>query len=303
MISLALKPIAARQNAVYEVDKLSDLILFLGPSLGPTKLVADRRPSVTVHEDILRSIRDILGQALAQGCVTAKVLSKLLGKLIFATQCMKELKGFLQPLFALLKAFERAKRDGRLFSARISKDTATRRALSFWQEVLTRPPIRALPLAADPSGLSVVAASDGSTTHIAGWAATSKCGVWFRLKVSDESLGRWAYHLKEGTPCHKDISFLELLAAAALQLCYRLSESLEASGSRDPRIFLWCDNMSVVHILSKLYSPTSLSDVLRALAKWYGRVADKTLVAHIRSESNWLADALSRDAPVEFPPN
>ncbi|KAF4740977.1 hypothetical protein FOZ63_027468, partial [Perkinsus olseni] len=282
---------------------LSDLILFLGPSLGPTKLVADRRPSVTVHEDILRSIRDILGQAFAQGCVTAKVLSKLLGKLIFATQCMKELKGFLQPLFALLKAFERAKRDGRLFSARISKDTATRRALSFWQEVLTRPPIRALPLAADPSGLSVVAASDGSTTHIAGWAATSKCGVWFRLKVSDESLGRWAYHLKEGTPCHKDISFLELLAAAALQLCYRLSESLEASGSRDPRIFLWCDNMSVVHILSKLYSPTSLSDVLRALAKWYGRVADKTLVAHIRSESNWLADALSRDAPVEFPPN
>ncbi|KAF4650627.1 hypothetical protein FOL47_001008, partial [Perkinsus chesapeaki] len=263
--------------------------------------VGPEAPSVMVHDDTYKSVLGLVGKMLDEKRVRPKDLAKLLGKLIFATQCMKELKGFLQPLFALLKAFEGAKRKGRLFTVRLNQDKSTEKALRFWQEVLSRPLLRDIPLPS-VAGSTVVAASDASTTHIAGWAAVADGGVWFRVEATQASLGHWAKYLRADVASHRDISFLECLAAAVtLCLCYRLSATLQKSGQADTKVYLLCDNQAVVKVLSKLYSPTSMSAVLRAIAVWFGRIIDRTHVAYVESESNWLADTLSRNGSLVFP--
>ncbi|KAF4650709.1 hypothetical protein FOL47_000903 [Perkinsus chesapeaki] len=255
--------------------------------------------SVRVHPDIFRSIRDILLAFVDEGRVTPAPLSKVIGKLVFACQGMRHLKGFLQPLYALLSIFEKKK----LRSMKLSKSSASFGSVLFWLGVAEKPAPCSLLNPAFVGPASLIAASDASTDFMAGWVSCGSGGLWFQLEATSVTLGRWASHLagapKRPVPTHRDIALLELLAATiTLHLAASLTSSVGTSQGLSADVgyvVLFCDNLGVVGLLKKLYSPKpALAAVLRGIASWFGFFNDRLVLSHLPSEENWLADGISR---------
>ncbi|KAF4677994.1 hypothetical protein FOL47_006941 [Perkinsus chesapeaki] len=264
-------------------------------------------PSVVVHPDIWASIRDLLGDFRAYRKVHAPNLAKVLGKLVFATQLLRELKGFLQPFYALLETFEQKRRQSKpLRSVRLSEESKTFKAIVFWLEVISKP--RA-PMILSPRGLPkpfVVGASDASIEYLAGWASDGDTGLWFRVSTSSPAVLSWVKELgsvPSGPASHRDIALYELLAAVAtMRMVATWKGEQRPEGSAfAAELVLFCDNSAVIGSLKRLYSPsTKLAVVLQAAAHWIGKLRSSTHFVYIKSQANWLADSLSRDGHVSL---
>ncbi|KAF4659726.1 hypothetical protein FOL47_007471 [Perkinsus chesapeaki] len=253
-------------------------------------LLPGRGASVKVHPDIFGSIRDILLSFIDNRRVTPAPLSKVIGKLLFASQSMRHLKGFLQPLYALLNVFEKK----HLRTMRLSPSSGAFGAMRFWLGIAENPAPCPLLCSSVFGPGSLVAASDASTDFMSGWVSDGSSGVWFQLGT--ESLGQWCEYLSGVqplvSPSHRDIALLELLAAV---VTLSLSLSWPSPTAIPTRVVLFCDNSGVVGVLKKLYSPKpALAAVLRGVSRWFGRLGDSLVLSHIASTENWLADGISR---------
>ncbi|KAF4735491.1 hypothetical protein FOZ63_026629, partial [Perkinsus olseni] len=265
---------------------------------------------VGVHPDIFSSIRDILLSFVDEKRVTPAPLSKVLGKLVFASQGMRHLKGFLQPLYALLNVFEKK----HLRSIKLKPSSRTFGSVLFWLGIAENPLCRSRVSSPRSVAGRLVVASDASTEFMGGWASDGTRGLWFQLEANSGSLGEWAKLLSDaspvGVPTHRDIALLELVAAVvSLHLAASLtpwdSSLSTVPGSESypcQTVVLFCDNAGIVGVLKKLYSPKpALAAILRGVAHWFGRLTDRLVLAHVSSTENWLADNISRDILAGVP--
>ncbi|KAF4735800.1 hypothetical protein FOZ62_011985, partial [Perkinsus olseni] len=189
-----------------------------------------------------------------------------LGELIFATQLTRQLKGYLQPLYALLNTFERKKAGRPLGTIKLSEDSKSLKAIRFWLQVVRRPRAPTSPKPAVESHKLLFGASDASVDFLAGWISDGLHGRWFRLSTDDPAVRSWVRRYgnsSDQSPSHRDIALYELLAA--------------------------------------LYSPApGLAAILRAVGVWIGQFRGDLNTAYIKSKENWLADRLSRGLGVDL---
>ncbi|KAF4733947.1 hypothetical protein FOZ62_000175 [Perkinsus olseni] len=229
-------------------------------------------PSVVVHDDIWAGIRDLLAEFDDNRRVEAPKLAKALGKLIFATQLTRQLKGYLQPLYALLNTFERKKKAGRpLGTIKLSEGSKSLKAIRFLLQVVRRPRVPTWPKPAIEPRKLLFGASDASVDFLAGWISDGLHGRWFRLSTDDPVVRSWVRRYgnsSDQSPSHRDIALYELLAAVC---SLRLAGSWESTSDTQGwvvgnPVVLHCDNSAVVGALEKLYSPApGLAAILRAV--------------------------------------
>ncbi|KAF4735397.1 hypothetical protein FOZ63_009450, partial [Perkinsus olseni] len=159
-------------------------------------------PSVVVHDDIWAGIRDLLAEFDDKRRVEAP----------------SQLKGYLQPLYALLNIFERKKKAGRpLGTIKLSEDSKSLKAIRFWLQVVRRLRAPTSPKAAVEPRKLLFGASDASVGFLAGWISDGLHGRWFRLSTDDPVVRSWVRRYgnsSDQSPSHRDIALYELLLAA-----------------------------------------------------------------------------------------
>ena len=203
---------------------------------------------------------------------TVKDIQRLCGFLNFLCRCVVPGRAFTRRLYSMVSS-----RMCQHHHVRITEEM--KMDLEIWRIFLRNPSIYCRPFA----DFEVVTAkeinmySDASRNFQKGFGAlcgTSwSCGVWN------------ARFMEQNQP---SIEYLELYAVtvAVLNWIRRYSNK---------RVFLFCDNMSVVHMLNKSSSTCKNCMVLVRLIVLEGLLRNVRVYAkHVRTEHNILSDSLSR---------
>ncbi|KAF4649253.1 hypothetical protein FOZ61_001534, partial [Perkinsus olseni] len=172
----------------------------------------------------------------------------------------------------------------------------------FWLGIAENPSPHLASSLLRPLSGDIVAASDASVNHMAGWVSDGTSGIWFAFPTTSDTLGPWVKHLYDSehlVPCHRDISLFELLATS---YTLYLVEIYFFRNNISKRVSLFCDNQGVVGMLRKRYSAKSaMAEVMRYFATLLARLDDSISIIYISSADNWLADSLSRGVVPALP--
>ncbi|KAF4660274.1 hypothetical protein FOL47_007215 [Perkinsus chesapeaki] len=240
---------------------------------------------------IAEEIRALL-QAQSASCSTIR---RITGRLTWAAQALALLRPYLARLHGLLGYAERHHLKGDLQVGKQLKAD-----LRIWLAAMGQAcvPIFATPVVRPP----VVVACDASIQALGGVVripSTSGCSpqvFYFQLKTRDLPGGIRRYLLRGRSAASRDMTVLELLSAG---MGITLS-SLRCSPAfnRHSRLTIFCDSSPAAHALSRCYSSKKrMCSVLRSIALILtesGRLFDSLDVRRLKSEENFIADAISR---------
>ena len=164
--------------------------------------------------------------------------------------------------------------------------------LRMWLEFLNKPNIYCRPFSdfAELTAEDILMFSDASKSEKLKFGAYCQ-NDWMAYMWSESTTSKSNNFIKDMDP---SIEFLELfgVTAAVLQWIYRFANK---------KIFLFCDNESVVHMINKSSSKCRNCMTLIRLITLEGMLHNVRIYAkHLRSEANDLADALSRNQMQRF---
>ena len=226
------------------------------------------------EEKVIRAL-DMLAHLLNPNKKKATVhqIQKLCGFLNFLCRCVVPGRAFLRRLYSTVSSKLKPHHHIRI-TQEMKSD------MQVWVNLLTFPGIFCRPFMDFKALLTaqdINMYSDASRNFKLGFGA---------LCESSWTYGVWDQEFMEAA--QPSIEYLELFAVTVAVL-------KRISRFQNKRIFLFCDNESVVHMLNKSSSTCKNCMVLIRMITLQGLLQNVRIYAkHVRSENNSLADALSR---------
>ena len=224
---------------------------------------------------------NLIQQFLNKKKVTVHEVQKLCGFLNFLCRCIVPGRAFTRRLYAMTAAGSKELKQHH----HVKVKQENKLDLEVWKVFLTRPDIFSRPFmdyeACDAR--DVLLYSDASRSFVRGFEAWCQHSwMW----------GTWCYQFM--SKYNPSIEYLELYAvtAAVLTWIHRF---------RNRRIYLFCDNESVVHMLNNSSASCKNCMILIRLITLESLCNNvRVYCKHIRTKRNSIADALSRGQMARF---
>ena len=234
--------------------------------------------TMSIPGEKLEEVRSELGMWLRRKKLNKRTLQKLLGRLFWIARCIKYSRGFMGRLLGQLRELHHEP-DYR--SHRISE--GCKEDIQWWARYVRRfngtellypeEPLD-LPLEAMLQQDSIVYCGDAQPCGGGAFCGQEYWSQAFPLWLQDDTI---PIHIKE---------FHVLIAATALW----------GDGWRGRLVYMFCDNISVVHVLDKERpKDPGMSKLLREFLYLVCSRGFTPIFRHISSKANHLADFLSRN--------
>ena len=229
---------------------------------------------VCLPQEKIQKALDMIRHFVAKKKATVKEIERLTGFLIFLCRCVVPGLAFTRRLYALTQGIKLKPHH------HVSLKAENRLDLKMWEHFLTSPNVFYAPFTDFSEYVNadeIELFSDASRNFRKGF------GAWCQ---ESWTYAVWDYKFM----CDNDpsIEYLELFAVTVAVKLW-----IHRFGNR--RIYLFCDNLSVVHMINNSSSRCKNCMVLIHIITLGGLLRNVRILAkHVRTEKNGIADSLSR---------
>ena len=256
----------------------TDQIVFLG------MLLDGKRHTISISEERRVQILHLVQRFKDKRKATIKDLQSLARHLNFVNRAIVPGRAFTRRMYAKFTGKNIMSNSGRLLKPHhhVKIDAEFRLDCQMWElflkdvSAVTRPFVDlSITLVADTLNFF----SDASANKTLGYGAVFGNNWMF---------GQWEHGFIE--KCEPSIKFLELFALCAALLTWNRDPKLNKA-----RIVIFCDNISVVHMVNKLSSSCGqCMKLIRILTLDNLKHDRRVFVKHVKGKNNSLSDSLSR---------